>query len=178
MSAGWIFLIYLCERLFEICLARRNARLLAERGAREYARNSFRPIVIMHSLFWAALMVEAWPWQLRIDLLTIGCLTALALLMALRYWCIVTLGIFWNTRIIVTDGMAPIRTGPYRWLRHPNYLVVVLEFALLPLLLRAPVTLMVFSVANLLLLRKRIALEESAMAGQPGLRGSFFEESS
>jgi methyltransferase len=83
--------------------------------------------------------------------------------MGLRYWCILTLGVFWNTRILVLPGAAAVRRGPYRFLRHPNYLVVTLEFALLPLLMRAPFTLVVFSLANLAVLRRRIRFEEQAL---------------
>ena len=87
------------------------------------------------------------------------------LLMIIRYWCILSLGPYWNTRIIVVPRQAQIKRGPYRWLRHPNYLVVSLEFILIPLLLRAPWTLCIFSLVNLIVLRQRIALEQRALDG-------------
>lgn len=163
MSLWWVFAFYILERGAEVLIAGRNRRRLLARGGRELHPWSFRAIVLLHSLFALSLLVEAHPWQVPIDSLTIGCLFALLLLQLLRYWCIVSLGPFWNTRIIVLPGAAVCRGGPYRWLRHPNYLVVVLEFIFLPLLMRAPVTLVVFSLANLLVLRRRIALEEQSL---------------
>jgi methyltransferase len=163
MSLWWIFAFYALERGLEVVIAGRNRRQLLARGGVELYPQSFRLIVLLHSLFALALLFEAHPWRVPFDALTIACLSALLLLQALRYWCIVSLGPFWNTRIIVLPGASVRRSGPYRWLRHPNYLVVILEFVFLPLLMRAPVTLIVFSLANLLVLRRRIALEERAL---------------
>lgn len=163
MSSWWIIGFLLAERLFELGLAGRNGRILVERGGREHFRDSYRSVVALHLLFLAALIAEAHPWRIPLDGLTLLCLTGLLLTMALRYWCVATLGPFWNTRIIVLPGAKAIRRGPYRFLRHPNYLVVTLEFALIPLLLRAPFTLLIFSLANVAVLRQRIGLEERAM---------------
>jgi methyltransferase len=163
VSLWWVFAFYAMERGMEVLIAGRNRRQLLARGGCELYPQSFRAIVLLHSLFAVALLLEAHPWRVPFDVLTMVSLIALVLLQALRYWCIVSLGPFWNTRIIVLPGASVPRRGPYRWLRHPNYLVVVLEFLFLPLLMRAPFTLVVFSLANLLLLRRRIALEESAL---------------
>jgi methyltransferase len=163
MSLWWVFTFYALERGLEVLIAGRNRRLLLARGGRELHPWSFRSIVLLHSLFALSLLIEAHPWRVPIDALTIACLLVLLLLQGLRYWCIRSLGPFWNTRIIVLPGATVRKGGPYRWLRHPNYLVVVLEFLFIPLLMRAPVTLIVFSLANLLLLRRRIALEEEAL---------------
>ncbi len=163
MSLWWIFGFYFIERGIELVVARRNRRRVMARGAVEVAPETYRAIVAMHVLFFAALIVESWPWRIPLDALTLACLAALALLQGLRYWCIVTLGDRWNTRILVVPGEAPVARGPYRFLPHPNYLVVVLELAFIPLLMRAPITLVVFFVANLILLRRRIRLEEDAL---------------
>jgi methyltransferase len=163
MSLWWVFTFYALERGVEVLVAKRNRRFLLARGGREYYAQSFRSIVLLHSLFAVALLIEAHPWRVPFDTLTILCLAALVLLQVLRYWCIVSLGQHWNTRIIVLPGASVRRRGPYRWLRHPNYLVVILEFLFLPLLMRAPVTLIVFSLANLVVLRRRIVLEEQAL---------------
>jgi len=163
MSLWWVFAFYALERLCELRLAARNRRAILARGGREFFPETYRELVLLHTLFFAALLSESYPWRVPLDLLTLTCLAALALLMALRYWCIATLGAHWNTRIVVLPGVAAIRRGPYRFLRHPNYLVVTLEFALLPLLCRAPATLLVFSLANLVVLRRRISFEEKAL---------------
>jgi len=164
MALWWVFAFYLGERGLELVIAARNRRRLLAEGAIECYPKSYRAIVILHSLFFIALIIEAYPWQVPLDLLTVACLATLMLLQLGRYACITTLGRFWNTRIIVLPGAAPVRRGPYRWLRHPNYLVVTLEFVVLPLLMRAPYTLVLFSFANMVILRRRIALEERALA--------------
>jgi methyltransferase len=86
---------------------------------------------------------------------------------ALRWWCIATLGRRWNTRVIVVPGLAPVSGGPYRWLRHPNYVAVVVEGAALPLVHAAWVTAVVFTVLNAFLLRVRIRVEDAALAMLP-----------
>jgi len=165
MSLWWIFGFYFAERIFELGLARRNRRTLIARGGREFFPESYRTVVWLHALFFIALLLESYPWRVPLDALTVFCLTLLVVLQAVRYWCIVSLGPYWNTRIIVVPGAKVVRRGPYRFLRHPNYLVVTLEFAALPLLMRAPLTLFVFSLANLAVLRRRIHLEEEALRG-------------
>ncbi len=163
MSLWWVFGLYFIERGVELVLARRNRRIVLDRGGVEVAPETYRSIVAMHVLFFVALLGESWPWRVPLDALTLFCLVVLALLQGLRYWCITSLGERWNTRILVVPGEVPVSRGPYRLMRHPNYVVVVLEFAIIPLLMRAPLTLVVFSVANLLLLRRRIGLEEKAL---------------
>jgi methyltransferase len=163
MSLWWVFGFYFGERLFELRLARWNRRRLEARGGREFHPETYRTIVLLHTLFFASLMAESFPWRVPLDSLTLFCLTFLLLLQALRYWCIISLGEYWNTRIILVPGAEARRRGPYRVLRHPNYLAVTLEFAIIPLLMRAPLTLIVFSLANLVVLRQRIRLEEEAL---------------
>lgn len=163
MSLWWIFGFYFAERGFELRLARRNRRRLLARGGLEIAPETYRTLVVLHLAFFAVLLIESHPWRIPLDPLTFVCLAVLALSMLLRYWCIATLGEFWNTRIVVLPGAKAKRGGPYRFLRHPNYLAVTLEFAALPLLARAPVTLFLFTIANLAVLRRRIALEEKAL---------------
>lgn len=176
MSAGWIFLFYFLERGFELLLARRNRRRAFARGGYEYAAESYRGIIGLHILFFASLLLESYPWRIDLDSLTRFCLVFLFLLQLLRYWCITTLGESWNTRIIVIPGMDIVRRCPYRWLRHPNYVAVTLEFAILPLLLRAPLTLLLFTLANLVVLRRRIVLEEKALAESQSEEGLGLSE--
>ncbi|GAB4231899.1 MAG: hypothetical protein OHK0028_07140 [Deltaproteobacteria bacterium] len=122
-------------------------------------------MVALHVLFLVSLALESYPWRVPADTRTWTCLAALAAVTAFRYWAIASLGEYWSTRVVVVPGTRLVRTGPYRFLRHPNYLAVVLEFLLLPLLMRAPATLFLFSLANLGLLRQRIRIEEEAMRG-------------
>jgi len=162
-SFAWIFAVVALQRLFELILSRRNRRTLEALGGREFYPESFRNVAALHGLFFAALLAESYPWRVPFDALTVFCLFALSLLSGVRYWCMVALGRYWNVRIVVVPGGAAKRSGPYRYVRHPNYLAVTLEFLFLPLLLRAPVTLVVFFTANLAVLRQRIRLEEKAL---------------
>ena len=86
---------------------------------------------------------------------------------ALRWWCIATLGRRWNTRVIVVPGLAPVRSGPYRLLSHPNYVAVVVEGLALPLVHAAWITALVFTVLNAALLTVRIRSENQALATLP-----------
>lgn len=163
ISLAWVAPVVAAQRLGELWLCRRNLRRLLARGGREVRPDTYMTMVALHLLFLLALSWESYPWRLPADIRTWACLAALAVATALRYWAIASLGEFWNTRVVVVPGTHPVRTGPYRFLRHPNYLVIVLEFLLLPLLMRAPVTLVLFSLANLAVLRQRIRIEEEAL---------------
>ena len=165
MSFLWVFSLLVAERLFEMRLAAKNRRRLLQRGGREFFPESYRVIFWMHLLFMICLVVESYPWFIAFDSLTVACLIAVLLLQLVRYWCVLSLKEYWNTRIILVPGDKVVRHGPYRFLRHPNYVVVTLEFFILPLLARAPLTLVIFSIANLFVLRQRITLEEKALRG-------------
>jgi len=163
ISLGWVAPIVAAQRLAELWLCRRNRRRLLARGGREIRPDTYGTMVALHTLFLLSLSWESYPWRVAADIRTWACLAALAAVTTLRYWAIASLGGYWNTRVVVVPGTRIVRTGPYRLLRHPNYLAIVLEFLLLPLLMRAPVTLVLFSLANLAALRQRIRIEEEAL---------------
>ena len=164
ISLAWVAPALAAQRLGELWLCRRNRRRLLSRGGREVRPDTYKTMMALHVLFLASLSLESSPWRVPADARTWACLIALAAVTALRYWSIASLGEYWNTRVVVVPGTRLVRAGPYRLLRHPNYLVIVLEFLLLPLLMRAPVTLVLFSLANLAVLRQRIRIEEKALA--------------
>lgn len=159
----WIFVVLGLMRLFELEISRRHLRKLEAIGGREFHHDNFLRVAAFHALFLGALLVESHPWMIPLDALTVFCLVSLAVLSALRYWCVYALGDYWNVRIVVVPGGSVLRTGPYRYLRHPNYLAIALEILILPVLLRAPVTLVIFIVPGLWILRERIRLEEKAL---------------
>jgi methyltransferase len=165
ITVAWVTPALVVQRLLELRLSSRNRRRLLARGGREIRPETYRTMVALHALFLLSLGLESYPWRVPADIRTTGSFAALAAVTALRYWAIASLGEYWNTRIVVVPGARVVRTGPYRYLRHPNYLVIVLEFLLLPLLMRAPATLVVFSLANLPVLRQRIRIEEEALRG-------------
>lgn len=163
MSLWWVFAFLLVERLFELRLAAKNRRVLLQRGGQEFYPESYRIMVWMHLMFLTGLILESYPWMVPLDELTLFALGAVLLLQLARYWCICSLKEHWNTRIILIPDAKVSRCGPYRFMRHPNYLVVTFEFAILPLLARTPMTFLIFSIANLFVLRRRISLEEQAL---------------
>jgi methyltransferase len=153
------------ERVAELVVSTRNARWAFARGGVEHGRGHFGPMVVLHTglLLGCALEVlladrPFLPW--------LGW-PAFAVALAcqgLRWWCIASLGPRWNTRVVVVPGLALVTRGPYRWLRHPNYVAVVAEGVALPLVHTAWVTAALFSVLNAwLLLGARIPTEERAL---------------
>jgi methyltransferase len=156
------------ERLAELVVSTRNARWSLERGGRETGQGHYPVMVVLHTGLLAAMLVEA--WVRRPDVPGVLAWTMLALVLAaqaLRWWCIATLGHRWNTRVIVVPGLAPVTGGPYRLLRHPNYVAVVVEGVALPLVHAAWITALVFTVANAFLLAVRIRTEDAALATLP-----------
>jgi methyltransferase len=168
-SSRWLYTalvgVAAAQRLAELAVSRRNvARLLAAGGV-EVGRSHYPWMVLLHTTFLVSCVLEVW-WLKRpfIGGLAVAMLAALVGAAALRGWVILTLGGRWSTRVVCLPGAAPIRGGPYRFFRHPNYLAVVVEIAALPLLHSAWLTALFFSVANLLLLRERVRVEEQALA--------------
>lgn len=155
--------VLLAQRLFELWLSARHLPLLRARGAVERGGSDFAGIVALHALFPLALVAEVvadgarppafWPWLL----------VPVALGAALRIAAMRTLGDRWHVRVWVVPGEAPVRRGIYRWLAHPNYVAVVLEFATIPLLFGAVMTAVAASLVNAGLLAMRIEAEERAL---------------
>jgi methyltransferase len=177
--------LYLCflgllglERFGELLLSLRNARAARAAGAVEAGQGHYPVMVAFHTLFLVSCALEVTLVPRAFPGLVGWVALAVALAaQALRYWAVATLGVRWNTRVLVWPGVAPVTGGPYRFLRHPNYLAVVLEMAAVPLVHGAWVTAVAFSLGNALLLRVRIRSEEQALgrswaeafAGRPRL---------
>jgi len=152
------------ERVLELRLAGQNRRLMLARGARESGQSHYLWVVLLHSAWFVAWLAEAFARGPHLQLLWPVWLALFLLAEVLRYWCITTLGIQWNTRILVIPGTPPIRSGPYRFLRHPNYLAVVIDLFAVPMIFNAWITALFFTVLNLaLLLFVRIPAEERAL---------------
>jgi len=153
------------ERIAELVVSTRHARWAFARGGVEAGRGHFPPMVLLHAGLLVACVVEVHVAD-RPFVPLLGWLALVAALasQALRWWCIGTLGPQWNTRVIVVPGLALVDRGPYRWLRHPNYVAVVIEGIALPLVHTAWLTALVFTVLNaVLLLGFRIPTEERAL---------------
>ncbi|KYD27950.1 isoprenylcysteine carboxyl methyltransferase family protein [Geobacillus icigianus] len=173
MRFAFVFFTVVGMRLVELWLAKRHERYVKALGAKEVGARHYPWIVLMHVLFLLSLAVEAlrkgarpsrrWPLLFPLFLAVEG----------LRVWTILSLGRFWNTKILIVPNRPVVKKGPYRWIRHPNYAVVVLEIALLPLLFQARLTAVVFSFLNALLLFVRIKTEERALAALTDYQEAF-----
>lgn len=147
----------------EFLLARRNERRARARGAVEKGKGHYPFIVGLHSLWLVSTLAEGllrgpeipayWPLPLALFLVV----------QPLRYWAIFSLGESWNTKILVVPGARAVSRGPYRYLSHPNYVVVVVEILAFPLVFGAWITALVFTVLNAAVLRVRIGEENRAL---------------
>lgn len=159
-----ILSVVTAERLVELLLANRNTRRLLGRGAKEYAPGHYPLIVALHASWLATLWWLAPPRPIDAALFLLFVIVEFG-----RIWVLASLGPRWTTRIIILEGAPLVRKGPYRYLDHPNYVVVAAEIALLPLVFGLWRTALVFSVVNALLLAVRIRAENRALAqAHPG----------
>ena len=156
------------QRLSELLFSARNARRLIGRGAREHGRAHLPLIVALHALFPVALLAEVLAIGARPGPLAPLWLGLWLAAQALRYAAIWALGERWTVRVLVPPGAPLVRRGPYRWLRHPNYLAVAIEFLAAPLMFGAWRTALAFTAANLAVLGVRIRCEDRALAGGVG----------
>ncbi|MDU0301708.1 isoprenylcysteine carboxyl methyltransferase family protein [Streptomyces sp. PAL114] len=152
------------ERLAELVVARRNAAWTRARAGVEHGSGHYPVMVVLHTGLLAGCLLE----PLLADRPFLPALgwpaLALALLaQVLRWWCITSLGPYWNTRVIVVPGARLVGRGPYRLLRHPNYVAVVVEGVALPLVHSAWITATLFTLANAVLLTVRIRCENAAL---------------
>jgi methyltransferase len=176
---GWTWLALLAGgRGVELAVSSRNARRALARGGIESGRGHYPAMVVLHAAFLVSCAAERlllpvrWPIAAAAAALAAGVAAQ-----ALRWWAIAALRGRWSTRIVVVPGEPPVTGGPYRFLRHPNYLAVAVELAAAPLVFGAWRTALVFSAANAALLAIRIRAEERALgprweaafAGRPRL---------
>ncbi len=168
LDSRWLYValvaVVAAERLVELVITRRHRRALLERGGIEVGQEHYPWMVLLHTSLLAAGPLEVFLLERPLIAPLAAAMTLLLVLtMALRYWVIATLGDRWTTQVVVVPGEALVTGGPYRYLRHPNYLAVVLEVVALPLIHNAWLTAAVFSIANIFVLRTRIRVEEEAL---------------
>jgi methyltransferase len=152
------------QRLIELAHAQNNSARLRRLGAVEADAGGYPLYVLLHAGWLTSLAVFVpattppyWPLIGVYALLQLG-----------RIWVIMSLGRYWTTRIITLPDAPLVRTGPFRYLRHPNYLLVVAEIAVLPLAFGAVAIAVIFSTLNLLLIARRIRIEERVLAPRRG----------
>lgn len=158
----WIWVVLAAvaaQRLWELWLADRNTKRLLAEGAVEVGAAHYPLFILLHASWLAAIAIVT-PWTMVPNLWWLG---LYAVLQLGRLWVISTLGRFWTTRIITLPAAPLVRRGPYRFMRHPNYLVTSLEIAVLPLAFGQVWIALVWSVANALLVGWRIRIEDRAL---------------
>lgn len=158
--AQWLVLLVALQRLAELGWSRRNEKRLLAKGGQEIGATHYPLIVFVHVAWLVVLFVGIAPaapvhWPL---------IAIFAGLQGLRVWVIASLGPYWTTRVITMPGMPLINRGPYRWMRHPNYAVVMAEIAILPLAFGAWEIALMFSILNGAVLGWRIRVENAALA--------------
>jgi methyltransferase len=161
-AAAVIIALVAVERLGELRIANRHTRVLLAEGGIEIGGEHYYLIVALHAAWLAAIAVAV----LAGAVISWPALILFACLQPVRFWVIRSLGKYWTTRIITVPGAKLIRRGPYRYVRHPNYLLVAAEIALLPLAFDAWGIALVFSALNAILLTWRIRVEAPALAAR------------
>jgi len=162
-AVTWVLVYIVVQRLGELVHANRNTRRLLREGGREHGADHYQYFIFLHSAWIAiiALLVDP-QHEIRPFLLTLFVATQL-----LRLWTLASIGRWWTTRIISAPHFDRVRRGPYRFVSHPNYMVVVLEIAIVPLMLGLPWVALIFSILNVILLRHRIDVE-NVVLGERG----------
>ncbi|WP_179295565.1 isoprenylcysteine carboxyl methyltransferase family protein [Bacillus sp. FJAT-45350] len=165
--------IVILQRLVELMIANRNADWIKAKGGYEVGEKHYKYIVFVHIGFFLSLLYEvvnfektilSWWWIpfLFFILAQIG-----------RVWSLSSLGPFWNTRIMVLPGANVVAKGPYRFMRHPNYVIVATEIITLPIIFQAYWTAIIFTLLNLVVMSIRIPEEEKALMNVTDYNNTF-----
>jgi len=154
-----LFIILL--RIGELILSRRNEIWLLQNGATEYGQQHYPYIVALHVLFLGSLIIEYSTKQTAS--FSLFFLVLYLLLLVFKTWVITSLGKFWNTKIYHISGFPLIKNGVYKYIKHPNYLIVIAEIAVIPLVFHLYITAFTFTVLNAIMLSVRIREENKVL---------------
>lgn len=165
--------IVILQRLIELLVARRNEKWMKSQGAFEAGSTHYPFMVGMHILFFISLILEVLFFQRQLSSIWPVLLTIFLMTQILRIWCLASLGRFWNTKIIVLPNAQVVRKGPYKWIRHPNYIIVATELLVLPLLFNAFFTAVLFTLLNCWMMTVRIPTEEKALKEATNYKEEF-----
>lgn len=160
----WVLIfVIISQRLIELVIAKNNEKWMKERGGIEHGEGHYKWFIMIHTLFFISLIIES-TMNNRIDFTLNYTLFFIFIITQLgRIWCILTLGRFWNTKIIILPNVTLIRNGPYKYVKHPNYIIVGVELIIIPLLFGTYITAIIFPVLHYILLRIRIPKENAAL---------------
>lgn len=156
-------LLIILQRFVELNIAKRNYMWATSQGGLEFGREHYKWMVLLHTSFFVALVLEYILFQPILPSWWMLPMIVFILAQGLRIWAIQSLGAYWNTRIVIIPGTVLEIRGPYRWIRHPNYLAVILEIATIPLIFGLYITASLFTLLNALVLIQRIRIEEQEL---------------
>ncbi|MCH1627345.1 isoprenylcysteine carboxyl methyltransferase family protein [Fredinandcohnia quinoae] len=162
----WLFILFIIlQRIVELVHARKNEKWIKSLGGYEVGHKHYKFIVLMHIFFFLTLMVEVSLFDKNLSYFYPLLFGLFFVTQIVRLWAISSLGRYWNTKIIVLPTHQIVKVGPYKYLKHPNYLIVSFEIILIPLLFQAYGTAVIFTLMNLIILSIRIPIEERALQG-------------
>jgi methyltransferase len=173
----YLFLIIIIvQRVSELFIARRNETYMKSMGGEEHGRDHYPLIVAVHLLFLLSFTIEVIVFNKEVSPLWMMILPIILITQIIRYWAVFSLGPFWNTKIIIVPDLEVVAKGPYRFMRHPNYLVVAVEILFLPIFFQAYATAILFTVLNAAILTIRISAEEKALMQHTDYKKSFINK--
>lgn len=159
----FIFAFVIIQRLVELSVAKRNEKWIKNQGAYEAGSSHYPVMIALHAGFFVSLLIEVLAADRPVSPVWVPLLILFVLTQIARIWCLSSLGRYWNTKILILPGAQVVRRGPYKYIKHPNYVIVTIEILLLPLLFQAYVTAVVFTFLNAAMLSVRIPAEERAL---------------
>ena len=158
-----LFILFvILQRFSELFIARRNEKWLRSQGAVEYGADHYPYMVVLHTLFIISIIVE---YMLKNNApIDYTFLILFILLLAFKFWTLSSLGKYWNTKIFRVPGAGPVKRGPYKLFKHPNYIDVICEIIVIPMVFHLYYTAIIFTVLNAIMLMVRIRVEEKVWA--------------
>lgn len=154
-------LLVILLRFMELLLSRKNEKWLLQNGAIEYGSKHYPFMVMLHVLFICSLILE-YTTQTTVSY-SLFFIILYFILIAFKVWVVLSLGKFWNTKVYRIKGFPLIKKGPYNYMKHPNYLIVIAEIAVIPLAFHLYYTAAIFTLLNLVMLFVRIKTENKAL---------------
>ncbi|KQL20197.1 isoprenylcysteine carboxyl methyltransferase family protein [Cytobacillus solani] len=173
----FVFLL-ISQRVLELLIAKRNERSLKQKGAIEFGHSHYPFIVAVHSLFFVSLILEVILFQKHLTPSWPIFLSLFLIAQFGRLWALTSLGTFWNTKIIVLPEGDIVKKGPYKYVKHPNYIIVSIELIVIPLLFQAYMTALLFTILNAIILSIRIPAEERALNSLTEYKEAFAKDPS
>lgn len=163
MTFAIFILLVGLQRIMELYIAKGNERWMKENGGIEYGRSHYPWIVVMHVGFFLVLIMEVVLFDKGLSRNWMLWGTLFLVAQAIRIWALTSLGKYWNTKIIVIPNATAVSKGPYKFIKHPNYVIVAIEILVIPLLFNAYFTAGLFTLLNLSMMAIRIPAEERAL---------------